>query len=851
MYFLLDETEFMLISHPDDLTLNKLSYLIKSALRAVIISAAGSLPLYAIEFNTDMIDAEDRKNVDLSQFEAKGYISPGTYLVRLKVNKNTLPKAFNMTWIETKTANRSMLCLTQEHLTQFGFTDEFLTSLQPINSQGCLDFTQKPELVVRLDKNTLVLTLTVPQAWMKYQAKNWTPPEFWDEGVTGGLLDYNVYASQYQPEDGDSSQNVSAYGTLGFNVGAWRMRADYQYNQSFDEGKSISSDSSLARTYLFRPLPTLASKLTLGQYDLSSNLFDAFHFSGLSLESDEQMMPPDLRGYAPQISGIAHTNAKVTVSQNGRTLYQTTVAPGPFIITDLVNALQGQLDVTIEEEDGSKSTFQVGSASIPFLTRKGQVRYKTSIGKPTSVTHNDINNPLFWTGEASWGWLNDVSLYGGAIFTAEDYQALTSGIGFNLNSFGSLSFDVTGAWANMGDERGRQQGFSYRGNYAKRFETTGSQLTFAGYRFSDKDYVSMSEFIASREGDDALNNEKESYVLSFNQYLSPLALNTYLSVTRNTYWNNTSNTNYSFSLSRSFDVGRLTNNSVSLALSRVRWDDHDENQYYLSLTVPLSMSRNIMYSQQKNGDEELEQTLTWYDSTDRNNTWNLSVSGSEQELEDGEPSLRGNYQHYSPYGRMSLSGSVQPNTYRSFSAGWNGSFTATKEGAALHDYSPGNSPRMMVDADGIPDIEINNQRSVTNRFGISVIPSISSYTTATIIVNNNKLPEGVDVSNSVIHTTLTEGAIGYMALDASKGYQIVGVVRLEDGHYPPLGVPVTDKESRKDVGLVADDGYVYLMGVQDNSKLVISWGGNTCEIAPPSQSNLDSGVIILPCKTVH
>ena len=29
----------------------------------------------------------------------------------------------------------------------------------------------------------MVLSVTVPQAWMTYQAKNWTPPEFWDDGI--------------------------------------------------------------------------------------------------------------------------------------------------------------------------------------------------------------------------------------------------------------------------------------------------------------------------------------------------------------------------------------------------------------------------------------------------------------------------------------------------------------------------------------------------------------------------------------------------------------------------------------------------------------------------------------------
>ncbi|MBW6054979.1 fimbria/pilus outer membrane usher protein [Escherichia coli] len=71
----------------------------------------------------------------------------------------------------------------------------------------------------------------------------------------------------------------------------------------------------------------LMQKLTIGQYDTESSIFDSFHFSGVSLKSDENMLPPDLRGYAPQITGVAQTNAKVTVSQNNRIIYQENVPP--------------------------------------------------------------------------------------------------------------------------------------------------------------------------------------------------------------------------------------------------------------------------------------------------------------------------------------------------------------------------------------------------------------------------------------------------------------------------------------------------------------------------------------------
>lgn len=83
------------------------------------------------------------------------------------------------------------------------------------------------------------------------------------------------------------------------------------------------------------------AKLTIGQYDTESSIFDSFHFSGISLKSDENMLPPDLRGYAPQITGVAQTNAKVTVSQNNRIIYQENVPPRPICYYQFIQYITG------------------------------------------------------------------------------------------------------------------------------------------------------------------------------------------------------------------------------------------------------------------------------------------------------------------------------------------------------------------------------------------------------------------------------------------------------------------------------------------------------------------------------
>ena len=80
-------------------------------------------------------------------------------------------------------------------------------------------------------------------------------------------------------------------------------------------------------------------------------------------------------------------------------------------------------------------------------------------------------------------------------------------------------------------------------------------------------------------------------------------------------------------------------------MSRVSWGDDEENQYYFSISVPFENNRNVTYSLQRYGDDAATQTATYYDSSDRNNTWNLSVSGSDKDYSDGEAALRGYYQH--------------------------------------------------------------------------------------------------------------------------------------------------------------------------------------------------------------
>lgn len=166
---------------------------------------------------------------------------------------------------------------------------------------------------------------------------------------------------------------------------------------------------------------------------------------------------------------------------------------------------------------------------------------------------------------------------------------------------------------------------------------------------------------------------------------------------------------------------------------------------------------------------------------------------------------------------------------------------------ALHRRSYGNEPRVMVSTDGISNIPLNMSRDQTNAFGIGVLPSFSSYSPSSVQVNLNDLPEGVDVDNRVMTSTSTEGAIGYRQIATRAGNDVLGILRTASG-MPPLGARVQMADSGKDVGIVADEGHVWLGAVQPEQQFTVTRGdASQCRFTLPSHlTNLSQ--LMLPCQ---
>jgi outer membrane usher protein len=234
----------------------------------------------------------------------------------------------------------------------------------------------------------------------------------------------------------------------------------------------------------------------MGEYNTTGQLFNSVPFTGAQVASDERMLPESQRGYAPDIRGVAKTNAKVTVRQLGNIIYETTVTPGVFVINDLYPmGYGGDLEVTVQEADGSTQQYTVAYAAVAELLRPDTQRYSLTAGKVRNSGVSD--EPMFYEATYRRGLNNIFTAYGGAQIS-ENYQAYQLGLATG-SVVGAVSIDATQSNSKLGGSAGSKSGQSYRVSYTKLFDETNSNITLAAYRYSTKNYMDFLTALQSRD----------------------------------------------------------------------------------------------------------------------------------------------------------------------------------------------------------------------------------------------------------------------------------------------------------------------------------------------------------------
>ena len=823
---------------------------------ACIISAACHAELY---FAPELLSDDPNLVADLSHFQKEGSQLPGVYQVDIYLNGNHVSNR-EVKFIEdsgSNTKNRNIVlkhdstglmpCLSLKTLSELGVKLSSLKSGFEKNNDECIaikNFT--PEAYTAFDFQKMRLDISVPQAFMKNSARGSIPPELWDDGINAFLLNYN-FSGNKSTDTYASSKSHYLNLNSGANIGPWRLRDVRNWNEYQSKDYHYQKWQHV-KTYIERAIVPLRSQLIIGDNSTKGEIFDSLGFRGLQLSTDENMLPDSQRGFAPVIRGNAMTNAKVSIRQNGYSIYQTFVSPGPFRIDDLYPlSSSGDLEVTVREADGSFKVFTVPYSSVPILQREGNLKYSLTTGQYKAAT-KDYNSTNFLEGTLIWGGPHNTTIYSGTQY-ANHYISGLFGFGFNFGTLGALSLDVTHANSELANGK-KYKGQSLRFLFSRSLNSLGTSFQLTGYRYSTKGFHTLDETTIKKmkgnffefgdlgKGYDYTGNQifTNSYDLyktrkariqaSISQRIGTTGT-LFLSGERQTYWNSDEkNDSLQIGVSDSYKSVNYSLNYSYNKQAGIRDADHN---LFLTMSVPLDSlfsSKNkshvnnlyASFNASRNDKGELIYQTGLSGSALESDKLNWNISQGHDPSQGSNNSLNLNYQ--GAYGNSEVGYSYSKN-YRQVNYGVSGGVLLHNEGITFAQ--PFGDTSILVAAPGIPDVPLENETGVRTDFrGYTVKPYASIYRENRVALDTNYLNEQTDIESAVTNVVPTRGAIVKASFKAYKGYRLM-LTLLKNGSPLPFGTIVSSGDRS---GIVGDDGQVYISGMPKDGNIKAEWGVN-------------------------
>ncbi|MFQ1999347.1 fimbria/pilus outer membrane usher protein [Aeromonas veronii] len=736
-------------------------------------------------FNTAFLHGD---SIDIDKLLSSSDIRPGVYRLELFLNNEFA----SMESIEfSAVSDKVQPCIPGELIERLGINIAGLDDA--FYFQGnvqCISIEKIEYANWKYEESSQRLYLSIPQTRFTHKYKGYVSPELWDDGVTAFYSNYSIQ-SRYDQASGSGSHNSNTVIlNNGFNIGAWRVR-----NQSNLTGQDGHHSWRSERTYLEHDLPDWSSQLSAGEIYGRSDVFDAPSLRGMQVRSDESMLPDELRGYSPVVTGIAETNATVEVRQGGIMVYSTTVAPGPFELHDIPTyGSNGDLEITVIESDGRRKVHTQGFGMLPVMVRAGIGRYQYSFGQ---LDHESLTPSERWyfSADGAYGLLSDLTIFGG-LQGMKSYGAINGGIGFGTR-FGSLSIDVTHSDSNSME--GHHSGESYRFRFGRVFHDTGTTLALAGYRYATENYRSLNEHItSSSQNITTVHRHSVRSDLSANvtQRLPSEWGSLNLSVSEQDYWDNSQK---SRTLSGGYGnyLGKL---SYQVSVQHSYNQASDNTQFMLYASYPLSFgggSHSISFSSSHNQSE--------------NNRAQRSSLGLSGGWDDYSYSINASNDRH---GNSSLSASSYINTafgnggggyshghgYSSLNANWNGSIVAHSGGLNLGPVVQDGF--ILAEVRDVEGVGFRNSKATTGRNGFAIIDQATPYRRNEITIDTQTLPAGVETSTGNAYVVPRRGAISKVSIQARTVRRIQFTLLDAEGNHYPFG---TQLESRAgDVLALAD-----------------------------------------------
>lgn len=802
----------------------------------------------AVDF--DLSFMRNAASIDLSHYAVKNLIVAGNYVTDIFVNGASVGRA-EVRFTAEQEGVDAQACFDRALLSRAGVDVAQVALEEAVASDICLRLDRLiPNATASFDFSALRLNLSIPQASLARRARDYVSPDLWSQGVPMAMLDY--YFDAYSNSRTGGTQ---LYGGLegGFNLGGWRFR--HQGSLAFSENGQRQYQN--IASYVQRDIPEWSAQLVLGETYTSGDLFDSTSFRGVRLYSDDRMLPNSLRGYAPVIRGVANSNARVTIAQNGVKLRELSVAPGAFEINDLYpTGYGGDLQVTITEADGAVRTFSVPYSAVPMALREGQSRYSVTAGTVRNLANTQ---PFFSQGTWQYGLSNMLTGYGG-LTIADGYRSGMLGAVLNT-SWGAFGLDATHAVTQIPHDQ-TYTGQSYRAGYAKTFDETGTNLSLATYRYSTNGYFGLNDAMAARDraqqpGNwymDPLYRQRSRASITLGQRTDDKGGNLYITGSTVNYWNRpSSDLNFTVGYSNSY-------RSLSYSLSASRQRDaygHSDTLFYASISIPFGTQATSMLStnmsRDSSGRTRLQSNLSGSLGEDKKLFYGLNADHSRDG--DGAAAQTNgglNLNYRAAY--ADLSGSVSAgNDYQQFSLGARGAVVAHPGGVTMA--RPLSETFAIVQAKDAAGARIANAPDVRiDSRGYAVVPNLTPYTMNEIAIDPKGLSTDVELKSSSQRIAPRAGAVPMLVFETVSGRSMIVRALQTDEKPVPFGAVVTDSAG-KEVGQIGQAGKVLARGLDEQGKLWVRWESDgvesVCSLAyklpEKNAAKNQVSVIELPC----
>ena len=647
-------------------------------------------------------------------------------------------------------------CLTRPLLEEWRVKKEILSQLA-WSPKRCLSqhSAQKFSFQYWYKKSAGLLTLLFPKEAMNPQ-ENGVATSRWDDGINALFVNYSANwdkrSAQYSWERPGTDARLDM--DNGLNIGAWRLR----YQNTFWRDRNNDRGSYTRAYSLWRSIRSLRSRLTFGDGATSGSMFDSFSFRGASLASDQAMYPDSWRSFSPWISGYARSEAEVTIHQNGQRVYRIHVPPGSFTIKNFYPPdTQGDLELTVQESDGTELTRTLPWSVLPNLTAQNILNYELAAGRYKPYTGTSGDKDHFFQSTFSWGSAPGTTLFAGWQ-QGEDYTSQVIGMGKNLYAWGALSADLRGASYKQNGETSR--GTVWRLRYTKAFFSSQTQMNAELQRYPQgSQYRSMEEKInrasSLRYGvDDDLTQRAVSGTLEINHsYNEDTTLSLTWDWTRS-HKRHDSNQTLSFNM-----ITRWRDIDINMYSSRLHYDeDPAETVIGFNISIPLSLGNrtvNVGYVSELASRNKDSNGVNVYGSALDDYSLRYDVTAKHIIHGNDELTMTTGYQYHAGEANLGLTRSGRQRDYH-----------ADVSGSLLFHSDGLTTGQQLGDTVALVQVPHTSGVSFYNQFGATtdadgelVVSYLTPWRVNELTVDAYNLPDNLQLENDELEVVPTEGAI--------------------------------------------------------------------------------------------